>query len=55
MSQRTKTYLLHGGLFIITLITTTMAGAEWMFGRLFIPVKEIKRVGWEDVVSGLKI
>lgn len=54
MSQRTKTYLLHGGLFIITLITTTMAGAEWMFGRLFIPVKGMKQLGWEEFVAGFQ-
>lgn len=54
MSQRTKTYLLHGGLFVITLITTTMAGAEWMFGRLFIPVKGMKRLGWEEFVAGFQ-
>lgn len=54
MSQRTKTYLLHGGLFIITLITTTMAGAEWMFGRLFIPVEGMKQLGWEEFVAGFQ-
>ena len=37
MNQQTRTYLIHGSLFFLTLITTTMAGAEWMFGGLFIP------------------
>ncbi|AKD55927.1 site-2 protease family protein [Spirosoma radiotolerans] len=52
MSPRTRTYLLHGGLFLITLITTTMAGAEWMFGRLFIPIEGMKTLGWAEFVEG---
>lgn len=35
MSTNTKTYLLQAFLFILTVITTTMAGAEWMFGNIF--------------------
>lgn len=31
-----KTYFIHSILFIATFITTTLAGAEWMFGRSFI-------------------
>lgn len=54
MSPRTKSYLLHGGLFLVTLITTTMAGAEWMFGRLFIPVEGMKTLGWPEFVAGLQ-
>lgn len=54
MTPRTKTYLLHGGLFLLTLITTTMAGAEWMFGRLFIPVEGIKTLGWAEFVAGFQ-
>ena len=52
MSPRTRTYLLHGGLFLLTLITTTMAGAEWMFGRLFIPIEGMKTLGWSEFVDG---
>lgn len=54
MNPRIKTYLLHGGLFLITLITTTMAGAEWMFGRLFIPVEKMKTLGWAEFVAGFQ-
>ncbi|QJW89428.1 site-2 protease family protein [Spirosoma taeanense] len=54
MSQRTKTYLLHGGLFLLTLVTTTMAGAEWMFGRLFIPLPGMTTLGWPEFVAGLQ-
>ena len=54
MNPRTRTYLLHGGLFLLTLITTTMAGAEWMFGRLFIPIEGMKTLGWPEFVAGFK-
>ncbi|GAB4044825.1 site-2 protease family protein [Spirosoma litoris] len=55
MSQRTKTYLLHGGLFLITLITTTLAGAEWMYGSLFIPFEGItKPLGWSEFLGGFQ-
>jgi len=33
MSQKTKSYILHGSLFIVTFITTTLAGAEWTYGK----------------------
>lgn len=54
MNQRTKTYLLHGGLFLITLITTTMAGAEWMFNGLFVPFEGIKTLGWSEFLAGFQ-
>lgn len=47
-------YLLHGGLFLLTLITTTMAGAEWMFGRLFIPIEGMETLGWSEFVAGFQ-
>ncbi|WP_461048930.1 site-2 protease family protein [Spirosoma arcticum] len=54
MNPRTRTYLLHGGLFLLTLITTTMAGAEWMFGRLFIPIEGMETLGWSEFVAGFQ-
>lgn len=54
MSSRTRTYLLHGGLFLVTLITTTLAGAEWMFDRLFIPIEGTKTLGWAEFVAGFQ-
>ena len=54
MNQRVKPYLLHGGLFLITLITTTMAGAEWMYGRLFIPFEGMVTLGWTEFVAGFQ-
>lgn len=35
MSPNNRTHLIQGVLFIITVITTTMAGAEWMYGNVF--------------------
>ncbi len=39
---------------MLTLITTTMAGAEWMFGRLFIPIEGLKPLGWPEFLAGLR-
>lgn len=36
MNPRTKTLLLQVSLFLLTLITTTLAGTEWMTGRSFL-------------------
>jgi membrane-associated protease RseP (regulator of RpoE activity) len=54
MNKSTRTYLLHGGLFLLTLITTTLAGAEWMFGRLFIPVEKMVTLGWTEFKAGFQ-
>jgi len=35
MQSNTRTYVIQAALFIITIITTTMAGAEWMFNNIF--------------------
>jgi membrane-associated protease RseP (regulator of RpoE activity) len=35
MQSSTRTYLIQALLFVATIITTTMAGAEWMFGNIF--------------------
>jgi membrane-associated protease RseP (regulator of RpoE activity) len=48
MNPKIKIILVHGGLFIVTLITTTMAGAEWTFGKsVFTP-----GYSWSDFQSG---
>ncbi|HEY5822983.1 MAG TPA: site-2 protease family protein, partial [Cyclobacteriaceae bacterium] len=49
MSPRLKTILIHSSLFLATLITTTMAGAEWIHGRsVFMP-----DYTWGDFANGL--
>jgi membrane-associated protease RseP (regulator of RpoE activity) len=47
-----KQYLLHIGLFIITLLTTTIAGAEWMFGRFIFWGEQ--RASFEDLMLALQ-
>lgn len=39
---------------MLTLITTTAAGAEWMFGRLFIPMEGMETLGWTEFVAGFR-
>lgn len=57
-----RKYGIHLLLFVITLITTTVAGAEWMFDRSFIPtswltddpelIKKIVPMGWREFWAG---
>ncbi len=48
MKSTTKTILIHSGLFLVTVITTTMAGAEWAYSKsIFVP-----GYSWSDFVSG---
>ncbi len=54
MNQRVKSYLLHGGLFLVTLVTTTLAGAEWMYGRIFIPFEGSQPLGWTEFLAGFQ-
>src|SRR5687768_15140431 len=50
MSSDQKRVLIQLGLFITTFITTTLAGAEWTYGRsIFMP-----DYSWQDFVSGLE-
>jgi len=58
MSQNTKSYLLHSGLFVVTFITTTLAGAEWTSGKSVIHVADDgisfnQAYSWIDFSSGL--
>lgn len=45
-----RKYLLHIALFLLTIITTTLAGAEWMTGNLFLFVKN--PLGFTDFLRG---
>ncbi|MBD0256812.1 MAG: site-2 protease family protein [Cytophagales bacterium] len=57
MPQRNANkYLVHLLLFAITLVSTTLAGAEWMTGRSFLFSSEIfgiRALGWPDFRRGL--
>jgi hypothetical protein len=49
MIKDLKQPLLHLTLFIVTFITTTLAGAEWTYGKsVFMP-----GFSWQDFVSGM--
>jgi membrane-associated protease RseP (regulator of RpoE activity) len=47
----TKTYFIHIALFVATFITTTLAGAEWMFGNSFIFSPQ--PLGWQEFWQGM--
>lgn len=47
----TRSYFIHALLFILTCITTTLAGAEWQYGRGFIFTPE--PLGWPEFWQGL--
>jgi membrane-associated protease RseP (regulator of RpoE activity) len=49
MNSSLKKYLLHLALFIITFITTTIAGAEWTHGKSIY----VAGYTWQDFFSGL--
>lgn len=59
-----RKYGIHILLFVITLITTTLAGAEWMFGRSFIPtqwltddpkvIAQVIPLGWREFWAGFQ-
>ena len=58
MNPKLKRALIHSSLFIVTLITTTMAGAEWTYGKtLFIWTNDglyfNSNYSWSDFSSGL--
>lgn len=49
MNPKIKSYLIHSSLFIVTLITTTLAGAEWTHGKSVL----VPGYSWHDFYSGL--
>lgn len=49
MSPKVKSALIHSSLFIVTFITTTLAGAEWTHGKSIL----IPGFTWDDFYSGL--
>jgi membrane-associated protease RseP (regulator of RpoE activity) len=48
MNPRLKTALIHSGLFLATLITTTLAGSEWVYGKSIA----VKGYSWNDFTLG---
>lgn len=52
MKKSHRSLLIHILLFVITFITTTLAGAEWMFGRSFLYGPW--RLGWPEFIAGMQ-
>ena len=50
-SQKSKSKLIHLVLFVITLVTTTLAGAEWMYGKSAVLGEETLTLS--EILSGL--
>ena len=50
MNNKYKPFLIHGGLFLVTLVTTTIAGAEWTYGKSWLE----SGLSWEETLEGLK-
>ncbi|MFC5408119.1 site-2 protease family protein [Larkinella bovis] len=51
MNPQTRTYLIQASLFVLTVLSTTAAGAEWMYGRSFLDVEH--GIGWPEFWDGL--
>jgi len=52
MNKVVKRRVIQAGLFIAAVITTTLAGAEWMHGWLFLYVPE--PLGWSEFLDGFQ-
>ena len=52
MEEESRTKLIQLTLFILTFISTTLAGAEWMFGGSFIYGPDT--MGWPEFYQGMK-
>src|SRR5213083_1228022 len=49
MNPKLKSGLIHSSLFVVTFITTTLAGAEWVYGRSIL----VPGYSLNDFVSGM--
>lgn len=54
MNKDHKRLLIHIGLFIVTLITTTLAGVEWMYSKYLLWVPEEYQMTWSDFLGGFQ-
>lgn len=51
--RKYKVYLIHIGLFLLTIITTTLAGGEWLFSKYLLWADEEHLIKWTDFVDAL--
>lgn len=54
MNKETKTQLIQVGLLLVTIVTTTLAGTEWMYSKYLFFVREEHLMTWKDFVSGFQ-
>ncbi|WP_421869229.1 site-2 protease family protein [Marinoscillum sp.] len=54
MTKKQKQLLIHLALFIITVITTTLAGTEWMLSKYLLWVPKEAQLTWDSFVSGFQ-
>lgn len=52
MNKKTKQLLIHIALFVVTVVTTTIAGTEWMYSKFLFWVSGDAQMHWPDFVSG---
>ncbi len=52
MIKRKKTLAIHIALFLITIVTTTLAGAEWMYSKFVLFVDEAHLMTFDDFLGG---
>ncbi|MFT6868040.1 MAG: membrane-associated protease RseP (regulator of RpoE activity) [Cyclobacteriaceae bacterium] len=54
MNKENRTRLIQLGLFIVTIITTTLAGTEWMYSKYMFFVDEEHMMSWQDFLDGFQ-
>lgn len=54
ISKPTKTLLIQITLFVVTIITTTISGAEWMYSKYLLVDEESLQMTWSDFVGGFQ-
>ena len=52
MNKRKKTLAIQIGLFLITIITTTLAGTEWTYQKYLFFADEAHQMDWDDFLGG---
>ena len=54
MTDKQKQLLIQIGLFLVTIVTTTIAGAEWIYSKFVLWVPENLLMTWDDFLSGFQ-
>ena len=53
MNPKTKTLILQVTLFLVTIVTTTLSGTEWIYGKSIVETPE-SWVSWSKIIDGLR-